>query len=91
VYSARERNGIYIPRDRYFEEEAEKKVLSFTRAMNSYTHLVISNFRMSWFLLPRCDEQDSAYVDVCDVDMRRLWWTKLNAWSLNWRLKTRYV
>lgn len=26
VYSARERNGIYIPRERYFEEEAEKKV-----------------------------------------------------------------
>lgn len=35
VYSARERNGIYIPRDRYFEEEAEKKVLSFTKATNS--------------------------------------------------------
>ena len=33
MYSARERNGIYIPRDRYFEEEAEKKVLSFTRAL----------------------------------------------------------
>lgn len=27
VYSARERNGIYIPRDRYFEEEAEKKAM----------------------------------------------------------------
>lgn len=26
VYSTRERNGIYIPRERYFEEEAEKKV-----------------------------------------------------------------
>jgi hypothetical protein len=29
VYSARERNGIYIPRERYFEEEAEKKVGHF--------------------------------------------------------------
>ncbi|XP_024393123.1 kinesin-like protein KIN-5D [Physcomitrium patens] len=27
VYSARERNGIYIPRERYFEEEAEKKAM----------------------------------------------------------------
>ncbi|KAH9559844.1 hypothetical protein CY35_06G076400 [Sphagnum magellanicum] len=25
LYSAREKNGIYIPHDRYFEEEAEKK------------------------------------------------------------------
>jgi hypothetical protein len=29
LYSAREKNGIYIPHDRYFEEEAEKKVCSF--------------------------------------------------------------
>ncbi len=28
LYSAREKNGIYIPHDRYFEEEAEKKVCS---------------------------------------------------------------
>jgi kinesin family protein 11 len=27
VYSTRERNGIYIPRERYFEEEAEKKAM----------------------------------------------------------------
>ncbi|KAG0619180.1 hypothetical protein M758_4G122100 [Ceratodon purpureus] len=27
VFSARERNGIYIPRERYFEEEAEKKAM----------------------------------------------------------------
>lgn len=26
VYAAREKNGIYIPRDRYLNEEAEKKV-----------------------------------------------------------------
>lgn len=26
VYAAREKNGIYIPRDRYLHEEAEKKV-----------------------------------------------------------------
>lgn len=26
VYAAREKNGIYIPRDRYLQEEAEKKV-----------------------------------------------------------------
>ena len=29
VYAAREKNGIYIPRDRYLQDEAEKKV-SFT-------------------------------------------------------------
>lgn len=36
VYSTRERNGIYIPRERYFEEEAEKKVskLPFTPNKN---------------------------------------------------------
>lgn len=27
VYSARERNGVYIPRERYLEEEAEKKAM----------------------------------------------------------------
>jgi len=26
VFAAREKNGIYIPRDRYLQEEAEKKV-----------------------------------------------------------------
>jgi len=26
VFAAREKNGIYIPRDRYLNEEAEKKV-----------------------------------------------------------------
>jgi len=26
VYAAREKNGIYIPRDRYLQEEVEKKV-----------------------------------------------------------------
>lgn len=26
MYAAREKNGIYIPRDRYLQEEAEKKV-----------------------------------------------------------------
>lgn len=29
VYAAREKNGIYIPRDRYLNEEAEKKVQLF--------------------------------------------------------------
>lgn len=28
VYSAREKNGIYIPRDRYLQDEAEKKALT---------------------------------------------------------------
>ncbi|KAJ1377030.1 P-loop containing nucleoside triphosphate hydrolase [Sesbania bispinosa] len=28
VYSAREKNGIYIPRDRYLNEEAEKKAMA---------------------------------------------------------------
>ncbi|XP_020976584.1 kinesin-like protein KIN-5D [Arachis ipaensis] len=28
VYAAREKNGIYIPRDRYLSEEAEKKVMA---------------------------------------------------------------
>ncbi|CAM8960478.1 unnamed protein product [Rhodiola kirilowii] len=28
VYAAREKNGIYIPRDRYLQEEAEKKVMA---------------------------------------------------------------
>lgn len=28
VYAAREKNGIYIPKDRYLQEEAEKKVQS---------------------------------------------------------------
>lgn len=26
VYAAREKNGIYLPRERYFQDEAEKKV-----------------------------------------------------------------
>lgn len=26
VFAAREKNGIYLPRDRYLQEEAEKKV-----------------------------------------------------------------
>jgi len=26
VFAAREKNGIYIPRERYLQEEAEKKV-----------------------------------------------------------------
>jgi len=26
VYAAREKNGIYIPKERYTQEEAEKKV-----------------------------------------------------------------
>lgn len=30
VYAAREKNGIYIPRDRYLQDEAEKKVQFFT-------------------------------------------------------------
>lgn len=30
VYAAREKNGIYIPRDRYLQEEAEKKVQLFS-------------------------------------------------------------
>lgn len=30
VYAAREKNGIYIPKDRYLQEEAEKKVLVFS-------------------------------------------------------------
>lgn len=29
VYAAREKNGIYIPKDRYLQEEAEKKVHSW--------------------------------------------------------------
>ncbi|KAF9597172.1 hypothetical protein IFM89_016160 [Coptis chinensis] len=28
VYAAREKNGIYIPRDRYLQEEAEKKAMT---------------------------------------------------------------
>ncbi|KAG8387758.1 hypothetical protein BUALT_Bualt02G0054600 [Buddleja alternifolia] len=28
VYAAREKNGVYIPRDRYLQEEAEKKAMS---------------------------------------------------------------
>jgi hypothetical protein len=30
VFAAREKNGIYIPRDRYLQEEAEKKVFCFS-------------------------------------------------------------
>ena len=26
VYAAREKNGVYIPRERYLQDEAEKKV-----------------------------------------------------------------
>jgi hypothetical protein len=29
VYAAREKNGIYLPRERYFQDEAEKKVINF--------------------------------------------------------------
>lgn len=29
VFAAREKNGIYIPRERYLQEEAEKKVSLF--------------------------------------------------------------
>lgn len=28
VYAAREKNGIYLPRERYFQDEAEKKVIA---------------------------------------------------------------
>lgn len=31
VYAAREKNGIYIPKDRYLQEEAEKKVFFFSQ------------------------------------------------------------
>lgn len=34
MYAAREKNGIYIPRDRYLNEEAEKKVPSKCFNMN---------------------------------------------------------
>lgn len=27
VYAAREKNGVYIPKERYYQEESEKKVL----------------------------------------------------------------
>lgn len=38
VYAAREKNGIYIPRDRYLQDEAEKKV-SFTITIDFLCHL----------------------------------------------------
>ncbi|KAJ7565034.1 hypothetical protein O6H91_02G045100 [Diphasiastrum complanatum] len=28
VYAAREKNGVYVPRDRYFQEEADKKAMA---------------------------------------------------------------
>lgn len=30
VYAAREKNGVYIPKDRYYQEESEKKVLDWS-------------------------------------------------------------
>lgn len=30
VYAAREKNGVYIPKDRYYQEESEKKVLDLS-------------------------------------------------------------
>lgn len=29
VYAAREKNGVYIPKERYYQEESERKVLIF--------------------------------------------------------------
>lgn len=34
VFAAREKNGIYIPRDRYLHEEAEKKVLPLSLSLS---------------------------------------------------------
>lgn len=28
VYASREKNGVYMPKERYYQEESEKKVLS---------------------------------------------------------------
>lgn len=49
VFAAREKNGIYIPRERYLQEEAEKKVyLNFPTKPSldffSFAHLLKSNF-----------------------------------------------
>ena len=38
VFAAREKNGIYIPRDRYLHEEAEKKVLSLSLSLHARAH-----------------------------------------------------
>ena len=29
VYASREKNGVYMPKERYYQEESERKVLSF--------------------------------------------------------------
>jgi hypothetical protein len=38
VFAAREKNGIYIPRERYLQEEAEKKVYLYFQ-INPYLDL----------------------------------------------------
>jgi hypothetical protein len=43
VYAAREKNGIYIPRDRYLHEEAEKKVPSECFSMNLNTVIILES------------------------------------------------
>lgn len=29
VYAAREKNGVYIPKERYYQEESERKVIVY--------------------------------------------------------------
>lgn len=47
VYAAREKNGVYIPKERYYQEEAERKVLhlvySAFHKMNSYSNSLNSS------------------------------------------------
>lgn len=40
VYAAREKNGIYIPKERYTQEEAEKKV-QFLLRNKCHSHFTI--------------------------------------------------
>jgi len=44
VYAAREKNGIYIPKERYTQEEAEKKV-QFLLRDKCLSHVTILDAR----------------------------------------------
>lgn len=51
IRAAREKNGVYIPRERFAQEEAEKKVASFYLFLPpTFKHM---HFLKLFFLLPK--------------------------------------
>lgn len=50
VYAAREKNGIYIPKERYTQEEAEKKVQFLLRNISGIVILVFDKMDLDFIL-----------------------------------------